>query len=121
MLRTIVARLTVGALVLLQAPVHAQAGDSPSPASLERIRAALEKPAPILWLPAVSAATPTFRIEIRQAPSMLRPVEEESFDPTFGLPSVGELLMGGVAKIQSAAVHYKRGRAKRRVQREVDE
>ena len=40
------------------------------------------------------------------------PLDENPFDPTFGLPSAGELMMDGVAKIQSAVVNYK-GRAKR--------
>jgi hypothetical protein len=43
------------------------------------------------------------------------------FDPTFGLPSAGELVMRGVGKIGSAATGYKKRRAKRRAQQEVQE
>ena len=63
----------------------------------------------------------TFRTEVRQPLWVLRPTEEEPFDPTLGLPSIGELLMGGLAKIHSAAVAYKRSRAERRARREVDD
>ena len=53
--------------------------------------------------------------------SVLQPVDETPFDPTFGLPSVGELLMDGVEKIRSAVVDYKRRRAERRARKEVDD
>ena len=112
---------TVGALLVLQAPILAQAGDSHLPVSLERIRAALEGPPPVLRVPAWSGEIPTFRVEVRQRLSVLKPIEEEPFDPTLGLPSVGELLMGGIDKIRTAAVRYKRGRAERRARREVEE
>ena len=112
---------TVGALLVLQAPILAQAGDSHLPVSLERIRAALEDPPPVLRVPAWSGEIPTFRVEVRQRLSVLKPIEEEPFDPTLGLPSVGELLMGGIDKIRTAAVRYKRGRAERRARREVEE
>ena len=95
---------TVGALLVLQAPILAQAGDSHLPVSLERIRAALEDPPPVLRVPAWSGEIPTFRVEVRQRLSVLKPIEEEPFDPTLGLPSVGELLMGGIDKIRTAAV-----------------
>ena len=42
---------TVGAFLLLQAPIQAQTSDSHLPVSLERIRAALEEEPPILRLP----------------------------------------------------------------------
>ena len=113
---------TVGAFLLLQAPIQAQqTSDSHLPVSLERIRAALEEQPPILRLPARSDDTPTFRVEVRQPLWLLQPVEDEPFDPTWGLPSAGELLMGGVDKIRSAAVGYKRRRAERRARRDVEE
>jgi hypothetical protein len=112
---------TVGAVLVLHAPMQAQAGDSHLPVSLERIRAALEEPPPVLRVPARSGEIPTFRVEVGQRLSVLQPVEEEPFDPTWGLPSAGELLMGGIEKIRSAAVGYKRRRAERRARREVRE
>jgi hypothetical protein len=111
----------VGAIVALQSPVRAQTDESPVPASLERIRAALEKPPPRLRLPAPSSEVPTFRVEISQRLSLVQPLDEEPFDPTWGLPSAGELLMGGIDKIRSAAVNYKRRRNERRARREVQE
>lgn len=112
---------TVGALLVLQVPIQAQADDSNLPVSLERIRAALEEPPPVLRVPIRSSDIPTFRVEVRQELSFLQPIEEEPFDPTWGLPSVGELVVGGIDKIRSAVVGYKRGRAKRRARKEVEE
>jgi len=112
---------SLGTILALQSPVQAQADDSQLPVSLDRIRAALEEPPPRLRIPAWSGALPTFRAEVRQSLSVLRPLEEEPFDPTLGLPSVGELLMGGIEKIRSAAVDYKRRRAERRARKEVDD
>jgi hypothetical protein len=110
---------TVGAVLLLHAPMRAQAGDWHLPVSLGRIRAALEAPPPILQVPSRSDDIPTFRTEVRL--SVVRPVEGEPFDPTWGLPSGGELLMGGIEKIRSAAVGYKHRRAERRARKEVEE
>jgi hypothetical protein len=112
---------TLAALVVLQAPIRAQTSDSPLPVSLDRIRAALEEPPPVLQVPAASSGMPAFRVEVRQPVWDFRPIEEDTFDPTLGLPSVGELLMGGIEKIHSTVVNYKRGRAERRARREVDE
>jgi hypothetical protein len=112
---------TVGALLVLQAPMQAQAGDSHLPVSLERIRAALKEQPPVLQVPPWSGEAPTFRVEVRQPFSALRSIEDEPFDPTFGLPSGGELLMSGIEKIRTAAVGYKRRRAERRARREVKE
>jgi hypothetical protein len=117
----IVSLWTVGALLVLDAPIQAQAGDSHLPVSLERIRAALEEQPPLLQVPVWSGDIPTFRVEVRQHFSVLRPLEEAHFDPTFGLPSAGELLMGGIEKIRTAAVRYKRRRAERRARKEVEE
>jgi hypothetical protein len=64
---------------------------------------------------------PIFRVDVRPPLFVMQPIEEKPFDPTFGLPSAGELLMGGIEKVRSAAVHYKRGRTKRRVRKEVDD
>ena len=121
--RTIIVPLsTVVALLVLRAPIQAQAGDSPLPVSLARIRAALKEPPPLLQAPPASAEGPTFRVEVRQQFSMLEPIEEEeAFDPTMGLPSAGELLMGGIEKLRTAAVGYKRRRAQRRARKEVEE
>jgi hypothetical protein len=113
--------LTVGALVVLQASVQAQTSDSDLPVSLDRIRAALKEPPPVLQIPPGPGETPTFRVEVRQPVWDLRPIEEDAFDPTYGLPSAGQLLMGGIEKIRSAAVNYKRRRAERRARREVEE
>jgi hypothetical protein len=109
----------VGALLVLPAPIQAQTGDADLPVSLERIRAALRQPPPLLSIPSTSGEVPTFRVEVRQP--LWGPIEEEPFDPTLGLPSVGELLMGGIEKIRSAAVGYRRRRAERRARKEVDE
>jgi hypothetical protein len=107
--------------ILLQTPAQAQSGDAPLPVSIERIRAALKEQLPLLKVPASSDEVPTFQVEVRQRLSVLQPVEEVPFDPTFGLPSAGELMMNGVGKIRSALVNYKRGRAARRARREVED
>jgi hypothetical protein len=101
--------------------LHDSQPDSLLSVSLERIRVALEKPPPAIMVPPRPEEQPTFHVEVRQPLWVLRPTEEEPFDPTLGLPSIGELLMGGIAKIHSAAVGYKRSRAERRARREVDE
>ncbi len=108
---------TAGALLLLPSPMLAQTGRSP--ASLARIRAALAEPPPIFQTPAPSGDVPTFRVEVHQPYFDFEPSDEETFDLTYGLPSVGELLMGGVGKIRSAAVGYKHRRAQRRARQEV--
>lgn len=64
----------------------------------------------------VSVATPLCHVQ--PAPVYLR---SEYFDPTLGLPSVGELLMGGIGMLHSVATDYQRRRAERRARREVDE
>ena len=111
--------LIVGGLLVLHAPIQAQTDGSPLPVSLERIRAGLKEPPPLLQIPAPSGDTPTFRVEVQAGLPLLQPIVEEPFDPTYGLPSVGELLMGGIGKIHSAVVTYKRGRAERRARKEV--
>jgi hypothetical protein len=112
---------TVGVLVVLQAATQAQTSDSQLPVSLERIRAGLKEQPSLLRAPVETGDMPTFRVEVRQPLWASRPIEEEPFDPTLGLPSVGELLMGGIEKIRSAAVGYKRSRAERRARREVED
>ena len=107
-------------ILALQSPIQAQAADSQLPVSLERIRAGLKQPPSLLQVPAPSGDIPTFRIEVRERPFVLQPLDEKPFDPTFGLPSAGELLMNGIENIRSAAVHYKRHRAERRARNEVD-
>jgi hypothetical protein len=109
----------IAASLVYPSPVQAQTDDSI--ASMQRIRTALKQPPPVLWVPAASGDTPTFRVEVQERLLVLRPIDEKPFDPTLGLPSVGELLMDGIEKIRSTAVHYKRGRAERRARKEVDE
>jgi hypothetical protein len=112
---------TLAAILALQSPIGAQTPDSQEAVSLDRIRAALKQPSPVLRLPEEPGGTPTFRIEVRAPHFVLEPVDEQTFDPTLGLPSAGELLMSGIEKIRSAAVNYKRGRAERRARKEVDD
>ena len=111
---------SLGTILALQSPIQAQAADSQLPVSLERIRAALKQPPSLLQVPPPSSDTPTFRLEVRERPFVLQPLDEKPFDPTFGLPSAGELLMTGIENVRSAAVHYKRRRAGRRARKEVD-
>jgi hypothetical protein len=113
--------LSVGATLVLQTPIHAQADDTQLPVSMERIRAALKEQPPILRVPAPPGDLTTFHVEVRERLFVPQQLDENPFDPTFGLPSVGELMMDGVGRIQSAVVNYKRGRAKRRARKEVDE
>jgi hypothetical protein len=108
-----------GAMLLLPVPAAAQSGVPQLPVSLERIRAALEAPPPVFQVPVTPAEVPTFRVEVRQPYFSFELADEEPFDPTYGLPSVGELLMGGVGKIRSAAAGYKERRARRRARQEV--
>jgi hypothetical protein len=118
---TIVTRSWIaGLLLLLPASMQAQTSNSQSAESVRRIRAALDEPPPILWVP-TSGVIPTFRVEVRQPFWNLDPIEEGASDPTMGLPSAGELLMGGIGKIHSAAVGYKRKRAKQRARKEVED
>ena len=111
---------SLGTILTLQSPVQAQAADPQLPVSIERIRAGLNQPPSQLQVPVPSGDTPTFRIEVRERPFVLQPTDEKPFDPTFGLPSVGELLMSGIENIRSGAVGYKRRRAERRARKEVD-
>ena len=109
---------TAAALLLLPSPVQAQTSDA---ASLRRIRAALAEPPPVLQVPPPSSEIPMFRVEIRQQAWTFDPLDEDTFDPTYGLPSVGELVVGGIGKIKSAAVNYKQRRTKRRARKEVED
>jgi hypothetical protein len=107
-------------ILALQFPILAQAADPQLPVSMERIRAGLKQPPSLLQAPQPSGDIPMFRIEVLAPPFVLLPVDEKPFDPTFGLPSVGELLMDGIEGIRSSAVHYKRRHAERRARKEVD-
>jgi hypothetical protein len=110
------------AVIARPAAAQAQTDPSRSPVSLERIRAALAQPPPRLVVPAPSLEVPTFRVEITtQDLWNPAPLDEPAFDPTWGLPSAGELLMGGIGKIGSAVGGYKRKRAKGRARKEVDD
>lgn len=111
----------VGAMLLLQPPIQGQNSDPQLPVSLERIRAALDEPPPVLRAAQPSGEMPTFRVEVRQQFWAPQPIDDKAFDPTLGLPSVGELLVGGIGKIRSAAVGYKHRRAKRRARQDVDD
>jgi hypothetical protein len=111
---------SLGTILALQSPIQAQDAASQLPVSMERIRAGLERPPSRLQVPQPSVDVPTFRIEVRERPFVLKPIDEKPFDPTYGLPSVGELLMNGIENIRSAAVDYKRRRVERRARKEVD-
>jgi hypothetical protein len=111
---------SLATMLALESTILAQAAEPQLPVSMERIRAALKRPPPVLQVPAPSGDIPTFRVEVRARPLLLEPPDEEPFDPTFGLPSAGELLMTGIERIRSAAVGYKRRRAERRAREEVD-
>jgi hypothetical protein len=113
--------LIVGAILVPQTRIQAQTDDAHLPVSMERIRAALKEQPSLLRVPAPSDDMLTFRVEVRERLPVLQPVDENPFDPTFGLPSVGELMMDGIEKIRSAVVNYKRGRAERRAQKEVED
>jgi hypothetical protein len=116
---TIVVVSSFAGTLVLQSPIQAQAPDSRLPVSIERIRAALQQPASPLQMPAPAGDTATFHIEVQERAFVFRPDDEKPFDPTFGLPSIGELLMDGIQKIGSSAVAYKRGRAERRARKAV--
>jgi hypothetical protein len=117
----VVSFLILGPMLVLQTPIQAQSDDAHLPVSLDRIRAALkQQQPPLLQVPASSGDMPTFRAEVRERLPLL-PVQEIPFDPTYGLPSVGELMMDGVGKIRSAMVNYKRSRAERRARKEVED
>jgi hypothetical protein len=58
-------------------------------------------------------------VEVRGRLHVLTPTQKDAFDPTFGLPSLGELAIGGIEKIRSAVVKHMRSRAERRAWREV--
>ena len=109
--------LTVGAILTLQSQIQAQAGEQELPVSIDRVSAGLKRPPPLQ----IAAPSPTFRVEVRARPFVLEPTDEKPFDPTFGLPSVGELLIDGIENVRLAAVHYKRRHAERRARKEVDD
>jgi hypothetical protein len=112
--------LIVGGLLALQAPIHAQTDGVHLPVSIDRIRAALKEQPPVLQVAVPSSdAVPTFQVEVQQRLSIQPPVDDPPFDLTWGLPSVGQLAMIGIGKIQSALVNYKHGRSERRARQEV--
>jgi hypothetical protein len=112
--------LSLGTVLILQSQVQAQTVDRESPVSIDRIRASLKRP-PLLQIVAPSGEKPTFQIAVRARPFVLQPTVEKAFDPTFGLPSLGDLLMYGIQNVRSAAVRYKRQRAESRARKEVDD
>jgi hypothetical protein len=111
---------TVSTLLVRPAPLSAQALD-PSPAALKRMRAALARPPSRLQVGVPPIEAPTFRVEVAVPFSAARPIEDEPFDPTWGLPSAGELIAGGIGKIGSAVRGYRRHRAERRARQEVED
>jgi hypothetical protein len=111
--------LIVGWVFVHQSPILAQADDTHSSGSLNRIRAALNEQPPLLRVPAPDGDTPTFHVDVGELQAVLQPLDERPFDPTFGSPSVGELMMDGIEKTRSTVVNYKRGRAERRAQKQV--
>jgi hypothetical protein len=113
--------LIVGPILVLQTPIQAQTDDAHSPVSIARIRLALQQPPPLLQIPEPSGDMPTFHLEVRERLFVLQPIDGNPFDPTFGLPSIGELMADGIEKIRSAVVNYKRGRAERRARKEVED
>ena len=116
------AAFLTGAILVLERPMQAQTAAAPLPVSLDRIRAALKQPPPLVPVAAPAPSDdPTFRVEVREPVLDLRPVEDKPFDLTYGLPSAGELLMRGIGKIQSGIVNYKRSRAERRARKEVED
>ena len=112
--------MIAGVVLVPQASVGSPVDDLPLPVSVERIRKALEAPPPRLRPPPPSSEVATFRVEVRQQLFDLESLDEDPFDPTYGLPSVGELLSGGIGKLRSAVAGYKRGRAERRARKEVE-
>jgi hypothetical protein len=119
--RTVAVLGVVGAIILSPRPAQAQADPAASPVSLARVRAALDAPPPRLLVPGPAFEVPTFRVEVRQDLSMLRAVDEPPFDPTWGLPSAGELMMGGIGKLHSAVSGFKKRRAKGKAKKEVSD
>lgn len=106
----------------------ASSSDTRLPVSLDRIRQRLEQPTTLLppsdsgWDAAsYPVPTPMFRIDIRQPMWVERPPDDETFDPTMGLPSLGELVVGGLSKIHGATSRYRKRRAERRAREDVSE
>jgi hypothetical protein len=111
---------TLGSLLVLQASTRAQqAEDTRLPVSTERIRAALQQPLAVTS--ATSGELPMFRVEVREQQLLRPPDPEPPFDPTYGLPTIGELVIGGIGKILNSVVKYNRARAERRAKKEVEE
>jgi hypothetical protein len=120
--RTAVLLVSLLGLMLASQPcLQAQGEVTHGPSSLARIRAALGRAPAIDWAPAPAGHVPTFRIDVHQTVPILPLVDEEPFDPTYGLPSAGELLMGGIGKLHAAVVNARRGRARRRARKEVED
>lgn len=109
-----------GAVAVPPAAALGQTSATNGPRSLARIRAALAAPPPRLQVPPPSTdVVPTFRVEVTQPFTLHDPFEEPPSDPTWGLPSAGELMMGGIGKLGSAVSGYRKRRAKGKAKREV--
>jgi hypothetical protein len=114
---SVVPLLVAAALLARQSPMPAQSPDTQLPVSIDRIRAGLKQQPSSLQLATVrSDAVPTFHVEVRAPFFVAQPPEEKPFDPTFGLPSVGELLLDGVDRIRAAT----RAHAEHRARKQVD-
>jgi hypothetical protein len=111
----------LGVVFVLHAPLQAQTSTPELPVSLDHVRTALEQAPPVLQTPVRTAKRPTFRVEVRQPLWTEHPVDEPAFDPTYGLPSAGELLVGAIEKVHFSLVNYKHRRAERRAKQEVAE
>lgn len=107
----------VAAILAVPTDAQAEAGDQDLAISLDRIRAGLSRPTPILDAAVApeEGPAPAFRVEVRASPFLEQLPTEKPFDPTYGLPSVAELLMRGIEK----AVDYKRSRAERLAKEEA--
>jgi hypothetical protein len=111
--------MTIIAMLSRHVPMHAQDENAYALISMERIRTALEQQSPYLQWLIPSSDTPTFYLDIHQ-PFLLSPPPQNTFDPTYGLPSIGALMIDGIVKIRSTAVNYKHDLATRRAKREVE-
>jgi hypothetical protein len=109
--------ITTLALTAVPSPIRAQSETTAS-VSISRIRAALERQPSVLQPPQPPSSNemPTFRLETRQRIWSQPATEEKPVDTTYGLPTVGGLMMDGIEKIRTA----KHSRSERRARKEVE-
>lgn len=119
---TRVALIGIASVVLISpATVQAQTTPAYGPSSLARIRASLAEQPRLQAPPPSTDVVPMFRVDVTQHFSLEDPADEPPFDPTWGLPSAGQLMMGGIGKLGSAISGYKKRRAKGRARKEVSD